>query len=196
MGNFDNSQQEPVVLPAQLPVLLLNGSSGIAVGMATNIPPHNLGELVDGAIALIERPDLPDEKLFELIPAPDFPTGGEVVGRSGVREAYTTGRGSITIRGITHTEEVQTGRGRSRRTAIIVTELPYQVNKAGWIEKVAEAVNHGKIDSIADLRDESDRTGMRVVIDSIICTTFSVDVAPVPNIPKWSENEFPIEQSA
>lgn len=165
IGNFDNSQQEPTVLPAQLPLLLLNGSSGIAVGMATNVPPHNLGEVVDGLIALIEQPELPDEKLFELIPAPDFPTGGEVVGLAGVREAYTTGRGSITIRGITHTEELQSGRGRSRRTAIIVTELPYQVNKAGWIEKVAEGVNQGKIDSIADLRDESDRTGMRVVIE-------------------------------
>ena len=165
IGNFDNSQQEPTVLPAQLPLLLLNGSTGIAVGMATNVPPHNLGEVVDGLIALIEQPELPDQKLFELIPAPDFPTGGEVVGLAGVREAYTTGRGSITIRGITHTEEVQSGRGRSRRSAIIVTELPYQVNKAGWIEKVAEGVNQGKIDSIADLRDESDRTGMRVVIE-------------------------------
>lgn len=165
VGNFDNSQQEPVVLPAQLPVLLLNGSSGIAVGMATNIPPHNLNELVDGAIALIERPDLPDEKLFELIPAPDFPTGGEIVGLAGVKEAYTTGRGSITIRGITNIEETPSARGRSRRTAIVVTELPYQVNKAGWIEKVAELVNQGKIEGIADLRDESDRDGIRVVIE-------------------------------
>ncbi len=164
-GNFDNSQQEPTVLPAQLPVLLLNGSSGIAVGMATNIPPHNLAELVDASIALIERPDLPDEKLFELIPAPDFPTGGEIVGLAGVKEAYTTGRGSITIRGITNIEETQSGRGRSRRTAIVVTELPYQVNKAGWIEKVAELVNQGKIEGISDLRDESDRDGIRVVIE-------------------------------
>ncbi len=165
IGNFDNSQQEPTVLPAQLPLLLLNGSSGIAVGMATNIPPHNLGEVVDGLIALIEQPELSDEKLFELIPAPDFPTGGEIVGLAGVREAYTTGRGSITIRGITQIEEIQSGRGRSRRTAIVVTELPYQVNKAGWIEKVAEGVNHGKIEGIADLRDESDRDGIRVVIE-------------------------------
>lgn len=165
IGNFDNSQQEPTVLPAQLPLLLLNGSSGIAVGMATNIPPHNLGEVVDGLIALIDQPELSDEKLFELIPAPDFPTGGEIVGLAGVREAYTTGRGSITVRGITQTEEIQSARGRSRRTAIVVTELPYQVNKAAWIEKVAELVNHGKIDSISDLRDESDRDGIRVVIE-------------------------------
>jgi DNA gyrase subunit A len=166
IGNFDNSQQEPTVLPAQLPMLLLNGSAGIAVGMATNIPPHNLGEIVDGLIALIDQPELPDEKLFELIPGPDFPTGGEIVGKSGVRDAYTTGKGSITIRGITRIEEIQAGRGRSRKvTAIVVTELPYQVNKAGWIEKIAELVNQGRIEGIADLRDESDRQGMRVVIE-------------------------------
>jgi len=164
-GNFDNSQQEPTVLPAQLPLLLLNGSSGIAVGMATNIPPHNLGEVVDGLIALIDSPELADEKLFELIPGPDFPTGGEIVGDSGVREAYTTGRGSISLRGITKIEEIQAGRGRKARTAIVVTELPYQVNKAGWIEKVAELVNQGRIEGIADIRDESDRDGMRVVIE-------------------------------
>ncbi len=166
IGNFDNSQQEPTVLPAQLPLLLLNGSSGIAVGMATNIPPHNLGEVVDGLIALSDQPELPDDKLFGLIPGPDFPTGGEIVGNSGVREAYTTGRGSITLRGISQIEEIQAGRGRSRRTtAIVVTELPYQVNKAGWIEKVAELVNQGRIEGIADLRDESDRDGIRVVVE-------------------------------
>ena len=164
-GNFDNSQQEPTVLPAQLPLLLLNGSAGIAVGMATNIPPHNLGEVVDGLIALIDYPELPDEKLFELIPGPDFPTGGEIVGDSGIREAYTTSRGSIPLRGIAQIEEIQPGRGRRGRTAIVVTELPYQVNKAGWIEKVAELVNHGRIEGIADIRDESDRDGMRVVIE-------------------------------
>ncbi len=165
IDNFDNSQQEPVVLPAQLPVLLLNGCSGIAVGMATNIPPHNLGEVVDGLIALIDRPDLADKRLWELIPGPDFPTGGEIVEKSGIHDAYSTGRGSILVRGITKVEEVQGGRGRHRRSAIVVTELPYQVNKAGWIEKVAELVNQGRLEGIADLRDESDREGMRVVVE-------------------------------
>ncbi|MBD1999923.1 DNA gyrase subunit A [Leptolyngbya sp. FACHB-541] len=165
IGNFDNSQQEPIVLPAQLPFLLLNGSSGIAVGMATNIPPHNLGEVIDGLIALIDRPDLSDEQLLSLIPGPDFPTGGEIVGTEGIREAYLTGRGSIPIRGIAQFEDVQVGRGRHRRNAIIITELPYQVNKAAWIEKIAELVNQGRIEGIADIRDESDRDGMRVVIE-------------------------------
>jgi DNA gyrase subunit A len=165
IGNFDNSQQEPIVLPAQLPFLLLNGCSGIAVGMATNIPPHNLGEVIDGLIALIDRPDLSDEDLFHLIPAPDFPTGGEIVGMSGIQEAYRTGRGSIPVRGVVKLEEVSIGRGRQQRTAIIVTELPFQVNKATWIEKIAELVNQGRIEGIADLRDESDRDGMRVVIE-------------------------------
>jgi len=165
IGNFDNSQQEPIVLPAQLPFLLLNGCSGIAVGMATNIPPHNLGEVVDGLIALIDRPDLPDKDLFQLIPAPDFPTGGEIMGTSGIEEAYRTGRGSISVRGVVRLEEVPVGRGRQQRTAIIVTELPFQVNKATWIEKIAELVNQGRIEGIADLRDESDREGMRVVIE-------------------------------
>ncbi|PPS40667.1 DNA gyrase subunit A [Chroococcidiopsis sp. TS-821] len=166
ISNFDNSQQEPVVLPAQLPLLLLNGCAGIAVGMATNIPPHNLGELVDGLIALIDQPELSDEKLFELIPGPDFPTGGEIIGTAGIREAYSTGRGSMTLRGVAQIEEVAGGRGsKQRRTAIVVTELPFQVNKAGWIEKVAELVNQGRLEGIADIRDESDRTGMRVVIE-------------------------------
>ena len=163
--NFDNSQQELTVLPAALPLLLLNGCAGIAVGMATNIPPHNFGEVVDGLIALIDYPELPDEKLFELIPGPDFPTGGEIVGCAGIREAYTGGRGSISLRGIAQMEEIPAGRGRKGRMAIVVTELPYQVNKAGWIEKVAELVNHGRIEGIADIRDESDRDGMRVVIE-------------------------------
>ncbi|WP_088894351.1 DNA gyrase subunit A [Leptolyngbya ohadii] len=165
IGNFDNSQQEPIVLPAQLPFLLLNGCSGIAVGMATNVPPHNLGELVDGLIALIDRPELPDEELFRLIPAPDFPTGGEILDTTGIKEAYRTGRGSIPIRGVANLEEVAVGRGRHKRLAIVVTELPFQVNKAGWIEKVAELVNQGRIEGIADIRDESDREGMRVVIE-------------------------------
>ncbi|MEB3295118.1 MAG: DNA gyrase subunit A, partial [Synechococcales bacterium] len=150
VGNFDNSQQEPTVLPAQLPVLLLNGSSGIAVGMATNIPPHNLSEVVDGLIALIDSPHLSDEKLFELIPGPDFPTGGEIIGYEGIQEAYLTGRGSIPLRGVAQVEEIQVGKGKHRRSAIVVTELPYQVNKASLIEKIAELVNNGKILGIAD----------------------------------------------
>ena len=165
IGNFDNSQQEPTVLPAQLPFLLLNGCAGIAVGMATNIPPHNLGEVVDGLIALIDNPDLTDEKLFKIIPGPDFPTGGEIVGKDGIREAYTTGKGGILLRGVANIEEVPTGRGNKQRTAIVITELPYQVNKAGWIEKVADLVNQGRLTGIADIRDESDRDGMRVVIE-------------------------------
>ncbi|MBD2207525.1 DNA gyrase subunit A [Calothrix sp. FACHB-1219] len=165
IGNFDNSQQEPTVLPAQLPFLLLNGCAGIAVGMATNIPPHNLGEVVDGLIALIDQPDLSDEKLFELIPGPDFPTGGEIIGDAGIKEAYTTGKGGIVLRGVATLEEIAPTRGSKRRTAIIITELPYQVNKAGWIEKVAELVNQGRLLGISDIRDESDREGMRVVIE-------------------------------
>ncbi|MGB3510037.1 MAG: DNA topoisomerase (ATP-hydrolyzing) [Microcoleaceae cyanobacterium] len=164
-SNFDNSQQEPTVLPAQLPFLLLNGSSGIAVGMATNVPPHNLGEVVDGLISLIDNPNLSDEKLFQLIPGPDFPTGGEIVSTDGIIDAYTKGRGSIPVRGVATIEEVPTGRGRRTKTAIVVTELPFQVNKAGWIEKTADLVNAGKLNGIADLRDESDRSGIRVVIE-------------------------------
>ncbi|MER3433557.1 MAG: DNA topoisomerase IV [Leptolyngbya sp. ERB_1_1] len=165
VGNFDNSQQEPTVLPAQLPILLLNGSSGIAVGMATNIPPHNLNEVIEGLIALIDRPNLSDDELLALIPGPDFPTGGEILDTTGIREAYLTGRGSIPVRGIANVEEISTGRGKHRKSAIIITELPYQVNKAGLIEKIAELVNAGKIDGIGDLRDESDREGIRVVIE-------------------------------
>ncbi|MEH2405002.1 DNA gyrase subunit A [Nostoc sp.] len=165
VGNFDNSQQEPTVLPAQLPFLLLNGCSGIAVGMATNVPPHNLGEVVDGLIAFIDNPDLSDEKLFELIPGPDFPTGGEIIGETGIREAYTTGKGGILLRGVATLEEIPASRGSKRRTAIIITELPYQVNKAAWIEKVADLVNQSRLQGISDLRDESDREGMRVVIE-------------------------------
>jgi DNA gyrase subunit A len=165
IGNFDNSQEEPAVLPAQLPILLLNGCTGIAVGMATNIPPHNLGELVDALIALIDRPHLSDDELIELVPGPDFPTGGIIVGTSGIRDAYTTGRGSITVRGVVQVEEVQPGKGRHRRGVIIVTELPFQVNKAGLIEKIADLINQGRIEGIADLRDESDREGMRIVIE-------------------------------
>jgi DNA gyrase subunit A len=163
--NFDGSQQEPTVLPAQLPFLLLNGCTGIAVGMATSIPPHNLGEVVDALIALIRKPELSDEKLLEMVPGPDFPTGGEVLIGAGLRETYLTGRGSIPMRGVAHIEEVQPGKGRHRRGAVVITELPYQLSKAGWIEKLAEQVNDGKISGIADIRDESDREGMRVVVE-------------------------------
>ena len=165
--NFDSSQQEPVVLPAQLPILLLNGCSGIAVGMATNVPPHNLHEVVDGLIALIDKPELADEKLLEIIPGPDFPTGGEIIETKGIRDAYLTGRGIIKVQGIARVETLflKKKKRHKERTAIIVTELPYQVNKAGWIEKVADQVNNGKLEGIADIRDESDRTGMRVVIE-------------------------------
>jgi DNA gyrase subunit A len=165
-SNFDNSQQEPVVLPAKLPVLLLNGCSGIAVGMATNIPPHNLGEVVDSLIALIDNPNLSNEELIKLIPSPDFPTGGEIVKTEGIKEAYLTGKGIITVRGVATIEQIKTQKKRGKeKTAIIVTELPFQVNKAGWISKVADLVNQGKILDIADIRDESDRHGIRVVIE-------------------------------
>ncbi|MEL6437633.1 MAG: DNA topoisomerase (ATP-hydrolyzing) [Cyanobacteria bacterium J06621_8] len=164
--NFDSSQTEPVVLPVQLPILLLNGCSGIAVGMATNIPPHNLGEIVDGLIALIDRPQISDEKLWELVPGPDFPTGGEIVEVQGIEDAYRTGRGIIKMRGIAQIERIATGKKRRReKKALVITELPYQVNKAAWIEKVAALVNQGRIEGISDIRDESDRSGMRVVIE-------------------------------
>ncbi|AFZ34833.1 DNA gyrase subunit A [Stanieria cyanosphaera PCC 7437] len=162
--NFDGSQQEPVVLPARLPQLLLNGSSGIAVGMATNIPPHNLGELVDGVIALIHNPEISDLELMKYIPGPDFPTGGQILGRGGIKDAYLTGRGSITMRGVAEIETIHP-RGRPEREAIIVTQLPYQTNKAALIEKIAELVNDKRLEGISDIRDESDRTGMRIVIE-------------------------------
>lgn len=166
VDNFDSSEQEPAVLPAQLPMLLLNGSTGIAVGMATNIPPHNLSEVVDGAIALLDNPDLADEQLLKLIPAPDFPTGGIIMNKEGVREAYLTGRGSIVVRGVAAVEQFGgKGTGKRQKLAIIITELPYQVNKSAWIEKIADLVNNAKIEGISDIRDESDREGMRVVIE-------------------------------
>ncbi len=164
-NNFDGSQKEPDVLPAQLPFLLLNGSSGIAVGMATNIPPHNLGEIVDGLIALLENNEISDKKLFNIIKGPDFPTGGELICNSSITELYATGKGSITIRGILKTEELSLGKGKHKKNALIITELPYQINKAGWIEKLAELVNSNKIHGISDIRDESDRDGMRIVIE-------------------------------
>ncbi|MEM3396081.1 MAG: DNA gyrase subunit A [Thermoplasmata archaeon] len=159
VDNFDASLKEPVVLPSKLPNLLINGSSGIAVGMATNIPPHNLSEVVDGIVKYIEKPEVTIEELMEIIKGPDFPTGGIIYGTAGIREAYTTGKGIITIRAKTKIEEV---RGKK---AIIVTEIPYTVNKAQMLEKIAELVKDRKIDGIVDLRDESDREGMRVVIE-------------------------------
>ncbi|PSP24335.1 MAG: DNA gyrase subunit A [Cyanobacteria bacterium SW_8_48_13] len=164
IDNFDGSQQEPLVLPARVPQLLLNGSSGIAVGMATNIPPHNLGELVDGAITLIHHPETSDTELMQYIPGPDFPTGGEILGRSGIKEAYTSGRGSITMRGVAEIDTIEQ-RGRAEKEAIIITQLPYQTNKAALIEKIAELVNGKRIEGISDIRDESDREGLRVVIE-------------------------------
>jgi len=164
-NNFDGSQKEPDVLPAQLPFLLLNGSSGIAVGMATNIPPHNLGEIVDGLVALVKNNDISDKKLSNIIQGPDFPTGGELIYSHAIEELYQTGKGSITIRGVVNTEEVNLGKGKHKKNAIIITELPYQINKAGWIEKLAELVNSGKIIGISDIRDESDRDGMRIVVE-------------------------------
>jgi DNA gyrase subunit A len=162
--NFDGSQQEPTVLPARIPQLLLNGSSGIAVGMATNIPPHNLGELIDGTVALIHNPEITDMQLMQYIHGPDFPTGAQVLGTAGIKEAYNTGRGSITMRGVANIETVEQ-RGRPDREAIIITELPYQTNKAALIEKIAEMVNEKRLEGIADIRDESDRDGMRIVIE-------------------------------
>ncbi|MBE9240773.1 DNA topoisomerase (ATP-hydrolyzing) subunit A [Synechocystis salina] len=164
IDNFDGSQQEPVVLPARIPQLLINGSSGIAVGMATNIPPHNLGEVIDAAIAVVQNPDISEQELMQIIPGPDFPTGAQILGRSGIREAYLTGRGSITMRGVASIETMEHP-GRPDRDAIIITELPYQTNKASLIERIADLVNDKKIDGIADIRDESDRDGMRIVIE-------------------------------
>ncbi len=164
IDNFDASVQEPTVLPSRIPQLLLNGSSGIAVGMATNIPPHNLGELIDGLVALIHNPEITDVQLMQYIHGPDFPTGGQILGTAAIKEAYTTGRGSITMRGVANIETIEQ-RGRPEREAIIITELPYQTNKAALIEKIAEMVNEKRIEGIADIRDESDRDGMRIVIE-------------------------------
>jgi DNA gyrase subunit A len=164
IDNFDGSQQEPTVLPARIPQLLLNGSSGIAVGMATNIPPHNLGELIDGLVALIDNPALTDLELMHYIPGPDFPTGAQILGTAPIKEAYTTGRGSITMRGVANIETLEY-KGRPDREAIVITELPFQTNKASLIERIAEMVNDHKLDGISDIRDESDRDGMRIVIE-------------------------------
>jgi DNA gyrase subunit A len=158
--NYDGSAREPVVLPAKFPNLLVNGAGGIAVGMATNIPPHNLGEVVDACTALIENPGLSIDQLIEIIPGPDFPTGGIILGRQGIRSAYHLGRGSIVMRGKVSIETI-----RKDREAIVVTEIPYQVNKANMVERIAELVRDKKIEGIADLRDESDRQGYRVVVE-------------------------------
>ena len=158
--NYDEKELEPTVLPARFPNLLVNGAGGIAVGMATNIPPHNLAEAIDAAVALMDKPDMSVEELMEIIPGPDFPTGGAIIGRTGIRSAYATGRGSIIMRAKTHVETL-----RRDREAIIVTEIPYQVNKATLIEKIAELVREKKLEGISDLRDESDRDGMRMVIE-------------------------------
>ena len=158
--NFDESLQEPVVLPTRVPNLLINGSAGIAVGMATNIPPHNLSEIVDGLIAVIDDPDTPIEKLMTIVTGPDFPTRGYIYGKSGIREAYTTGRGTITLRAKVRTEELRGG-----KKAVVITELPYQVNKASLIEKISELSKEKKIDGISEIRDESNREGIRVVIE-------------------------------
>ena len=162
--NFDGSQQEPTVMPARIPQLLLNGSTGIAVGMATNIPPHNLTELIDGTLALIANPDIDDLQLMAIIPGPDFPTGGQILGRRGIRDTYTTGRGSVTMRGVASVETLEV-KGRPDRDAVIITELPFQTNKASLIERIAELVNDKKLEGISDIRDESDRDGMRIVIE-------------------------------
>ncbi|MCL6612522.1 MAG: DNA gyrase subunit A [Peptococcaceae bacterium] len=158
--NYDGSDQEPTILPAKIPNLLVNGSSGIAVGMATNIPPHNLGEVIDGILHLIENPGAGPEDLMNFIKGPDFPTAGKIMGRDGIRAAYTTGRGSIKVRAKTVIEKISGG-----KSAIIVREIPYMVNKARLVEKIAELVREKKIDGITDLRDESDRNGMRIVIE-------------------------------
>ncbi len=163
--NFDGSLEEPSVLPVRLPMLLLNGVSGIAVGMATNIPPHNLCEIVDGTKALIDNPNLTLDELMHYIKGPDFPTGASIIGLSEIRKAYATGRGSIKMSAISSFEEIAAGGGRQSRTAIVVTEIPYQVNKAMLIAKIAELVRDKKIDGISDIRDESDRDGMRIVIE-------------------------------
>ncbi len=158
--NYDGRELEPTVLPARFPNLLVNGAGGIAVGMATNIPPHNLGEVIDGCLAMIDNPEITLDELIEIIPGPDFPTGGQILGRSGIRSAYETGRGSVLMRGKVSTETI-----RGEREALIVTEVPYQVNKATMVEKIAELVRDKRVEGISDIRDESDRNGYRVVVE-------------------------------
>ncbi|HEV2705055.1 MAG TPA: DNA gyrase subunit A, partial [Pyrinomonadaceae bacterium] len=161
--NYDESLSEPSVMPTRVPNLLLNGSEGIAVGMATKIPPHNLGEVIDATIALVKKPNIKLEELVKLVPGPDFPTGGFIYGREGIRQAYMTGRGIIQMRARAGVDRI--GRGTTERDAVIITEIPFQVNKARLIERIAELVNEKKIEGIADLRDESSRDGMRIVVE-------------------------------
>lgn len=160
VDNYDGKDKEPSVLPARFPNMLVNGAGGIAVGMATNIPPHNLGEVVDATLALIDNPDMSIEELIQYVPGPDFPTGGIMLGRSGARKAYLEGRGSVIIRSKTHTEEI-----RKDRYAIVIDEIPYQVNKSAMIDKIAEAARDKRIEGIAHVQDESDRNGVRVVVE-------------------------------
>jgi len=164
--NYDGSEHEPLILPARLPNLLVNGSSGIAVGMATNIPPHNLTEVVNGCLYCLRNPDCSVDDLIELIPAPDFPTGGIIYGMTGVREGYRTGRGRVIMRAKVHFEDISAG-----RQAIVVDALPYQVNKKTLQERIAELVNDKKIEGISDIRDESDKDGMRPRWCSTTCTS-------------------------
>ena len=158
--NYDGKDREPSVLPARYPNMLVNGAGGIAVGMATNIPPHNLGEICDATLALIDNPDMSDEAIMAIVPAPDFPTGGLIMGRGGARKAYLEGRGSVIIRAKSHVEEI-----RKDRFAIVIDEVPYQVNKASMIEKIAELVRDKRLEGISNISDESDRVGVRVVIE-------------------------------
>ncbi|HEY2050640.1 MAG TPA: DNA gyrase subunit A [Caulobacteraceae bacterium] len=158
--NYDGKEREPSVLPSRIPNLLVNGANGIAVGMATNIPPHNLSEVIDACLALIDRPEVGADELLDIVPGPDFPTGGEIIGRSGARQALLTGRGSVVVRGVAAIEQI-----RKDREAIIITAIPFQVNKAAMVERIAELVREKRIEGIGDLRDESDRSGMRVVVE-------------------------------
>src|ERR1700731_414082 len=158
--NYDDTEREPKVLPAGFPNLLVNGAQGIAVGMATNIPPHNLGEVIDACCAYLDNGAITIDELMQYVPAPDFPTGGILIGRAGTHAAYRTGRGAVVMRGKTHVEEI-----RKDRDAIVFTELPYQVNKAKLVERIAETVREKLIEGISDLRDESDRDGLRVVVE-------------------------------
>ncbi|MEE2878178.1 MAG: DNA gyrase subunit A, partial [Pseudomonadota bacterium] len=187
---YDQENKEPMVLPAQFPNLLVNGGGGIAVGMATNIPPHNLGEVVDATLAMIDDPAIDDEQLLEIVPGPDFPTGGLILGYAGSRKALLEGRGSVLMRSRTAIEDVRSG-----RQAIIVTEIPYQVNKAAMVQKIAELVRDKRIEGIADLRDESDRHGIRVVIE--VKKDASVDVV-LNQLYRFSplQSSFPVNMVA